>query len=110
MFCSESGPPDILTVKSAASGSGFNGVNVIGTVKDPPAGIDAGRDTEGAPTEKSELSELMPVTVTADVQLMVRVWVVEEPTGVVGKEVGVTDNGWGTGAPNPKICPLMFPT
>ena len=85
-------------------------MKVTGTVSEPPAGRVAGSVVDGVPTEKSELSELMPVTVTAEVALRVRVCVVEEPTVVVGNEVGVTESGWGTGAPNPNICPLTFPT
>jgi len=110
MDCSGRAPPDMVMVSVAASGRALTGVNVTGTVIDPPAATVAGRADDGVPTVKSVLSELIPVMVRAEVLVMVRVWVVELPRGVVAKLVGETDRGWTTGAPKPKISPLMFPT
>ncbi len=67
MACSGRAPPDMVTVSVAASGSACDGVKVTGTVIEPPAATEAGRVAEGVPTEKSGLSELIPVMDSAGV-------------------------------------------
>ena len=110
MVCWDRAPPVMVSVRTAASGRAVVGVKVIGTVTEPPAARASGRVAEGVPTVKSALSELIPVMLTAAELEMVTVWVTDEPTAVVGKEVGETDRGWGTGAPKPNSWPLMLPT